>query len=378
MSDVVSLLILVGLLLGNAFFVAAEFALVSARVDQIEPRVAEGSARAARTLAAMRNVSQNMAGAQLGITLCSLGLGAVGEPAVAHLIEAPLHALHVPDALLHPIALVIALALVTVLHMVLGEMVPKNITIAGPDRAAIALGPPLATFTRLLKPVIWFFNTTANGFVRLFGVTPTDEVAASFDEAEIRSMITQSRREGLLGTEVSALAAGALTFEQHTVEDVLLPMDTVVTVPRSTTPRQLEAVVAEHGFSRYPVQGGDGSLVGFVHVKDVLGIDAAGRDRPIPDEHVNRLVPIAPGTGLPEVLSEMRAQGAHLGGVVDAGGGERRTVGLVALEDVLELLIGDVRDAAAEAAAEQARVMAGRAGRGSRGGQPAGAGAGGR
>ncbi|MGY1716954.1 hemolysin family protein [Geodermatophilus nigrescens] len=374
MSDVISLLILVALLLGNAFFVAAEFALVSARVDQIEPRVDAGSARAAKTLAAMRNVSQNMAGAQLGITLCSLGLGAVGEPAVAHLIEAPLHAAGVPDALLHPIALVIALSLVTVLHMVLGEMVPKNITIAGPDRAALALGPPLAAFTRLLKPVIWFFNTTANAFVRLFGATPTDEVAASFDETEIRSMITQSRREGLLGTEVSELAAGALTFEQHAVEDVLLPMDTVVTVPRSTTPRQLEAVVAEHGFSRYPVQGEDGSLLGFVHVKDALGVTGADRDRPMPDEHVTPLVPIAPGTKLPEVLSEMRAQGAHLGGVVAQEDGRRRTVGLVALEDVLELLIGDVRDAAAE----HTRQLADRAARGRRTGAEAGAGAGGR
>jgi CBS domain containing-hemolysin-like protein len=375
-SDVVSLLVLVALLLGNAFFVAAEFALVSARVDQIEPRAATGAPRAVKTLAAMRNVSQNMAGAQLGITLCSLGLGAVGEPAVAHLIEVPLHALHVPDALLHPIALVIALSIVTVLHMVLGEMVPKNITLAGPDRAALVLGPALAGFTRLLKPVIWFFNTTANVFVRLFGATPTDEVAASFDEAEIRSMITQSRREGLLGSEVSELAAGALQFEQHRVEDVLLPMDTVVTVPRSTTPRQLEAVVAEHGFSRYPVQGDDGTLVGFVHVKDALGVAAADRDRPIADDLVTPLVPLAPGTQLPEVLAEMRAQGAHLGGVVDSGGGERRTVGLVALEDVLELLIGDVRDAAAE----HTRVVADRARRGSGrlAGAQTGAGAGGR
>ncbi len=376
MSDVVSLLVLVALLLGNAFFVAAEFALVSARVDQIEPRAATGAPRAVKTLAAMRNVSQNMAGAQLGITLCSLGLGAVGEPAVAHLIEVPLHALHVPDALLHPIALVIALSIVTVLHMVLGEMVPKNITLAGPDRAALVLGPALAGFTRLLKPVIWFFNTTANVFVRLFGATPTDEVAASFDEAEIRSMITQSRREGLLGSEVSELAAGALQFEQHRVEDVLLPMDTVVTVPRSTTPRQLEAVVAEHGFSRYPVQGDDGRLLGFVHVKDALGVGADERDRPIADELVTPLVPIAPGTKLPEVLAEMRAQGAHLGGVVDSDDGERRTVGLVALEDVLELLIGDVRDAAAE----HTRVVADRARRGAgrRAGAETGAGAGGR
>ncbi|SEP24510.1 hemolysin family protein [Trujillonella endophytica] len=365
MSDAVSLLVLVALLLGNAFFVAAEFALVSVRADQIEPRAEAGSARAVKTLAALRNVSKMMAGAQLGITLCSLGLGAVGEPAVAHLIEKPMAAVGVPEALLHPVALVIALSLVTVLHMVLGEMVPKNITIAGPDRAALALGPALATFARLLSPVIWFFNTTANGFVRLFGVTPTDEVAASFDEAEIRSMITQSRKEGRLGREVGDLATGALTFEQHAVEDVLMPMASVVTVPRTTTPRQLEAVVAEHGFSRYPVRGDDGALAGFVHIKDALGAQGEARDRPMPEESVVPLVPLAPGSGLPDVLAEMRTQGAHLGVV----GPLADAVGVVALEDVLELLIGDVRDAAVELAADAA---------GRRTGAEAGAGSGGR
>ncbi|MGY1635609.1 hemolysin family protein [Geodermatophilus sp. SYSU D00742] len=359
MSDVVSLLVLVALLLGNAFFVAAEFALVSARVDQIEPRAEAGSARAGKTLAAMRNVSQMMAGAQLGITLCSLGLGAVGEPAVAHLIERPMAALGVPEGLLHPIALVIALSIVTVLHMVLGEMVPKNITIAGPDRAALVLGPPLAALVRVLKPFIWSFNTVANAFVRLFGVQPTDEVTASFDEAEIRSMITQSRKQGRLGTEVSELAAGALMFEQHAVESVLLPLDRVVTVPRTTTPRQLEAVVAEHGFSRYPVRGADDALTGFVHVKDVLAVEGEARDRPIAEEHLTPLVPLAPRSGLPDVLAEMRTQGAHLGHVVRDGA----TVGVVALEDVLEQLIGDVRDAAVDHAGADARVGAGAGGR---------------
>jgi CBS domain containing-hemolysin-like protein len=355
MSDAVALLVLVALLLGNAFFVAAEFALVSVRADQLEPRAEAGSARAVKTLAALRNVSKMMAAAQLGITLCSLGLGAVGEPAVAHLIEKPMESLGVPEGLLHPIALVIALSLVTVLHMVLGEMVPKNITIAGPDRAAVALGPPLAAFARLLTPVIWFFNTTANGFVRLFGVTPTDEVAASFDEAEIRSMITQSRKEGRLGREVGELAAGALTFEQHSVEDVLMPMVSVVTVPRTTTPRQLEAVVAERGFSRYPVRGDDGALAGFVHVKDALGVEGGGRDLPMPDDAVVPLVPLAPGSTLPDVLAEMRTQGAHLGVV----GPLDDPAGVVALEDVLELLIGDVRDAAADLAASRTGAEAG-------------------
>jgi CBS domain containing-hemolysin-like protein len=346
---VVSLLILVALLLGNAFFVAAEFALVSTRADQIEPRAEAGSQRAVKTLAAMRNVSEMMAGAQLGITLCSLGLGVVGEPAVAHLIEVPLEAAHVPEGLLHPISLAIALALITVLHMVLGEMVPKNITLAGPDRAALALGPPLAALVRVLRPFIWSFNALANAFVRLFGVQPTDEVAASFDEAEIASMVTQSRREGRLGSEVGELAAGALTFEKHEIDAVLLPIEEIVTVPRSTTPRQLEAAVAQHGFSRYPVRGddlpGDGTdLLGFVHVKDVLDADA--RDEPITEEHITPFVELGPGDALPEVLATMRRAGTHLGRVVVAG----RTEGLVALEDVLEQLIGDVRDAAADRA----------------------------
>ncbi|MCW2635735.1 MAG: hypothetical protein JWM59_2491 [Verrucomicrobiales bacterium] len=342
---VLSLLIVVALLLGNAFFVAAEFALVSVRADQLEPRAAAGSARAVKTLAAIRNVSQMMAGAQLGITLCSLGLGAVGEPAIAHLIEAPLAAVHVPEGLLHPIALTVALALVTVLHMVLGEMVPKNITLAGPDRAALLLGPPLAALVTVLRPFIWFFNTLANAFVRLFGVRPTDEVAASFDEAQIQSMVAQSRREGRLGSEVGELAAGALAFEHHDIDAVLLPMSELVTVPRSTTPRQLEAAVAEFGFSRYPVCADDGALLGFVHVKDVLDAEGPDRDQPIPAEELTPFVELRSDLALPEVLAAMRRAGAHLGRVVDDGG---RLLGVVALEDVLEQLIGDVRDAAAE------------------------------
>ena len=357
MSDVLSLLVLLALLLGNAFFVAAEFALVSARADQLEPRAEAGSVRARKTLAAMRNVSQMMAGAQLGITLCSLGLGAVGEPAVAHLVEAPLKAVGAPEGMLHPVSLVIALALVTVLHMVLGEMVPKNITIAGPDRAALVLGPPLAMLVRLLKPFIWFFNVVANGFVRLFGVQPTDEVAASFDEGEIRSMIAQSRREGVLGSEVSELATGALTFEQNDVASVLLSPDSLVTVPRESTPRQLEGVVAEHGYSRYPMRRDDGSLAGYVHVKDVLGTGPTSRDQPVPDQAVKAFVELGPGTPLPEVLREMRRSGSHLGRVRDGD----RVLGLVALEDVLEQHIGDVRgaDVAEPATAVQAGAGAG-------------------
>ena len=162
MSDATAIAVAVVLLGANAFFVGAEFALISARRATIEPRAAAGSRRARTTLAAMENVSLMMAGAQLGITICSLGLGAIGEPAVAHLIEAPFASAGVPGALLHPIAFTIALAIVVFAHVVIGEMVPKNIALAGPDRAALLLAPPLAFIVRVLKPVIAVLNAVAN------------------------------------------------------------------------------------------------------------------------------------------------------------------------------------------------------------------------
>src|SRR3712207_8896 len=181
--------------------------------------------------------------------------------------------------------------------------------------------------------MFFFFNDTAT----------TEIYTLSLHDA-LPILVHQSRQEGRLGSEVGELAAGALTFDRDELESVLLPLDRLVTVPRSTTPRQLEAVVAEHGFSRYPVRDDAGELLGYVHVKDVLGVDAAARDLPIADERVIGLIPLAPGSALPDVLTAMRDAGAHLGRVVDGG----RTAGLVAREDVLERLLGDIPDAAAE------------------------------
>ncbi len=237
----------------------------------------------------------------------------------------------------------VALALVTVLHMVLGEMVPKKHHHRR-QGAALALGPPMVKVVAVLKPFIWFFNTTANGFVRLFGVTPTDEVSASFDSSEIRSMITRSRSQGLLGVEVSELAAGALSFETHDARSVLLPSADLVTVHRGITPRELEAVVAEHGFSRYPVCGPDGSWTGFVHVKDALG--ATDRDSPPPAAASSRSSSCRPTSRCPRCCRRCAGPGSTWPVLADG-----EVIGVVAMEDMLEQLIGDVRDAAVEPSA---------------------------
>src|SRR6201991_708083 len=176
MSSGTAVVVAVLLLLGNAFFVGAEFALVSARRTQIEPRADAGSRMARTTLRAMENMSLVIGVNQLGITVCSLVLGAVGEPAVAHVLEPAFEAVHVPDSLLHPISFVVGLAIVVYLHVVLGEMIPKNIALAGPDRAALVLGPPIWAIVTVLRPVVVLINAIAALVLRLFGVQLRDEV----------------------------------------------------------------------------------------------------------------------------------------------------------------------------------------------------------
>ncbi|MDD9205830.1 CNNM domain-containing protein, partial [Georgenia sp. 10Sc9-8] len=205
----VALVVFVVLLLGNAFFVGAEFALVSARRTQIEPRAAEGGRAARVALKGMENVSLMMAGAQLGITACSLGLGAVGEPAVARIIEVPFVAAGMPSGLVHPVALVISLVIVVFLHMVLGEMVPKNIALAGPDRAALVLGPVHYGIVWVLRPVIWLVNELANLILRALKVEPKDEVTSAFTREEVAGFVAESGREGLLDDDELTLLTGA-------------------------------------------------------------------------------------------------------------------------------------------------------------------------
>ncbi|GAB2856039.1 hemolysin family protein [Nocardioides pacificus] len=343
MSDLTAVLVAVLLLAFNAFFVGSEFALLSARRSQIEPKALEGSRVAKTTLRAMENVSLVMAGAQLGITICSLGLGAVGEPAVAHLLEPMLHAVHVPDQLLHPIAFMVALTVVVYLHVVLGEMVPKNIALAGPDRAALVLGPPMMGVVTVLKPIIVSLNAIANGALRLLRVEPTDEVNSTFTREEVAALVEESRGEGLLEQGQYDRLAGALGFTEKSVEAVLMPLDTLATVRRGSTAADVEDLCAATGFSRFPVQRDDGELLGYLHIKDVLEPDESRRERVIDDKWIRPFALVREGDALHEALETLQRKGAHLARVVTPDG---RLLGLATLEDVLEELVGEIRDAA--------------------------------
>ncbi|MBD8504935.1 HlyC/CorC family transporter [Hoyosella sp. G463] len=338
MIDITGMLIGIALLLGNAFFVGAEFALVSVRRTQIEPLAESGSRLARWTLRAVDNVSLMMAGAQLGITMCSLGLGAVAEPAVAYFLEIPLEALGVPSALLHPIAVVIALTIVLSLHMTVGEMVPKNLAIAGPARAAMVLGPILYVIVQVAKPLLLLINFLANTVLRLIRVTPRDNVAAAFTAEEVASFVSESKAEGVIDEEEHQLLSGALSISSETIDSITVPRSELTVLPRSATIAQAQAECVRTGYSRFPLADDNGQLTGYVHVKDLL--DASlDPGAPLPGDVIRALPRFAADTLLDDALDGMQEGGVHVALVTD---GTSAVMGVVMLEDVVERLIGEI------------------------------------
>lgn len=330
--------IAVVLLLLNAFFVGSEFALISARRSAVEPMAQQGDRRAVITLRAMEQVSLMMATAQLGITLCSLGLGAVGEPALAHLIEAPLGALGIPGALLHPIAFALALLIVVVLHVVIGEMIPKNIALAGPDRAALWLGPPLMLTGRLLLPLTASMNWLANQVLHLMKVEPRDEIASTFTRDEVHQMVEESSREGLLDEHERDLLARALHFEEGAVDDLVVPAKDVVATHRRADCGAVEELGRRSGFSRIALydHAVPDRFVGYVHLKDVLSNDPATLDQQVPRQAIRRLPALPEGSSAREALELMRRTQAHMLQVQR----DASTIGVVLMEDVLAQMVG--------------------------------------
>ena len=342
MSDTTAMLVALLLLAGNAFFVGAEFSLISARRDRLETLQARGRVRAGMVIRASEHLSQMLAAAQLGITICSLGLGSLGEPSVAHQLEWLLRPLEVPDAVQHAVAFVVALGIVTVLHILLGEMVPKNIAIAGPERTALWMVPPLVTWARLMRPVIAVLNWVANHVLRMFGVQPRDELESGYSPDELANLISDSSREGLLDSQEHRRLTQTLATMARTVADVAIPLSRVTTLPAGASLGDVERAVRETGFSRFPLVAADGTLAGYLHVKDVLDLLDEPPDTPVPSGSVRPLPDVAADAKLDEALALLRRSRSHLARVVGTGGD---IAGVVALEDLVEEYVGTVRDA---------------------------------
>ncbi|MEC4571409.1 hemolysin family protein [Streptomyces virginiae] len=334
---VIQLLIGLATLVVNAFFVGAEFALISVRRSQIEPYAEQGDRRARAVLWGLEHVSALMAAAQLGITLCTLVLGVVAEPAIAHLLTPLFDLVGVPSGLTHAISFVVALALATYLHMLFGEMLPKNVALSEPVRTALVLGPPLVTLTRALRPVIFAINAFANTLLRLLRVEVKDEVAATFSDDELARMVKDSSDAGLLDDRASERLHDALELGRRPVNDVVLPAERVISAREGITPAGLERLSAESGYSRFPVVDAQQRILGYLHVKDALDADGESRDEPFPASALRPIAQVRAETPLDDVLTAMRRSRTHLAAVL---GAEDAMTGLVTMEDVLRELFG--------------------------------------
>ncbi|SFB57765.1 Hemolysin, contains CBS domains [Amycolatopsis marina] len=343
MSDGVAIALIGVLLLANAFFVGAEFSLISSRRDRLEALLEQGNTRARIVINASRNVSRMLAGAQLGITICSLLLLQFGEPAIAHQLESAFNALGlpVPSYVVHVIAFAVALIAMTLLHVLIGEMVPKNIAIAEPERLALWLVPAHVVWVKLTNPFIWLLNSVANAILRVVKVEPKDELETAYTSDELADLLSESRREGLLEQSEHRRLSQTLSSVQKTVADVLVPIGELKTLPSTPSVGDVERAVSSTGFSRFPVRTAAGDLIGYIHVKDVL--DQAG-DEPettVPESKTRHLTELPVTARLDEALSAMRADGSHLARAIDTN---REVVGVVALEDLVEEYVGTVRD----------------------------------
>jgi CBS domain containing-hemolysin-like protein len=345
MNSVWAILLAILLIALNAFFVAAEFALISARRDRLEALAEQGRASAVTVIRAGEQLPAMLAGAQLGVTIASLLLGRIAEPAVAGLLQTVFGLTGIPAALLHTLAFIIALGLVVTLHVLLGEMVPKNIALAGPERTAMLLVPAYLPYVRAARPVIVLYNKCANGILRLLGVQPKDELDSTVSTVELSEMIAESLSEGLLDQEEHVRLTRALRIRTRVVGDVALPLAkvhavSVAAVGFGPTIGVVEQALSQTGHSRFPVVDRDGNYLGYLHIKDVLAFS----DDPhtVIDLALVRALPQIPQSlGLPDALSRMRRSNSHLA-LVTADDGS--VVALVALEDLVEDLIGSMRD----------------------------------
>ncbi|MFJ2436606.1 hemolysin family protein [Streptomyces anulatus] len=334
MSFPMALFVTVLLLIGSGFFVAAEFALVASKRHRMEQAAARGQRGARAALAGMRELSLMLAGAQLGITICTLGLGSVSKPAISHELDPLLERLGLPAALSYGIAFALAMIVVVFLHMVIGEMAPKSWAIAHPERSAMLLSPAFRAVVGAVRPLIRLLNAISNALVRLCRVTPRDELTSVHNRDQLTHLIEESERLGLISKGDSGLMTRSLTEPGSPVSVLRTPVERIATVPADAGLDRILATAAEADRTRLLVRDGE-EILGSVHARDALVARAGGRDvlardlaRPVPE--------LAPDATAAHAVEQLRERRATIAVVRDAEGG---LTGLVSLDDLLARLL---------------------------------------
>lgn len=359
LSTILNLLLVVFLVIGNGFFVATEFAFVKVRKSRIESLANAGNRAAKRLLNQLNNLNAYISATQLGITLFSLGLGWVGEPAVASLLEPGLVWLGTATgltflssgAILHTISFAIAFSFITFMHIVFGELAPKTMALELSEKVSLVVSLPMEIFYRVFYYPIRLLDWTGVKTVRLFGLHPSGEHGSSYTEDEIRQLINLSEKSGHLNEEERTLIHQVFEFSDTIVREAMIPRTEVVSVPHTSSPEEIAHVFREHGFSRLPVyRDSFDDIIGVIHSKEVMQY-LLNRPETFRIERVlMKPLYVVDTARLEDVLRQMQEAKSHFAFVVDEHGGVE---GIITLEDLLEEIVGEISDEHDEEVEEQ-------------------------
>ena len=330
----------------NGLFVAAEFAFVKIRTSKVEEMVQEGKTSAGIVKEAIGNLDGYLAVCQLGITIASLGLGALGEPAIATLIEPLLEPFGISEGTLHFVAFVVAFGIITFLHVVFGELAAKSFAIARPEGTSLLVAPFMKLFYYAFWPGVWVFNGTANAFVRMFGVPPASEAEEAHSEEELRLIIGQSTEQGVLKEDEEGMLRAIIQLEETNAREIMVPRPNIESIPAEMRLEELFSVVAEGEHTRYPIFEDDAGerIVGVIHAKDVLRAanEAGNLEADVTARDLKRdVLTIPENRSVDKILKDLRAQRLQMAVVIDEWGSFE---GLLTLEDIVEEIVGEITD----------------------------------
>lgn len=338
---IINLFLLVLLLALTAFFVGAEFAVVKIRMSRIDQLIAEGNKKAVMAKKVASELDYYLSACQLGITVTALGLGALGKPAIEQLLYPVFNLLNASPSVASVASYAIAFALVTFLHVVVGEMAPKTLAIQFAEKLTLLLAPPLYWFGKVMKPFIWALNGSAQVVLRLMGIKPAKHEQA-YSEEELKIVMTQSYQGGEIDQTELEYMENVFSFDERVAKDIMVPRTELVTLNKDMSYEEIVKVLDEHNYTRYPVteDGDKDHIIGVVNVKKMLTQMAWGRNRQL-DEFVRDLPVVLEVTRLQDALLKMQQERVHMLLVIDEYGG---TSGILAMEDILEELVGEIRD----------------------------------
>ncbi|WP_264737985.1 hemolysin family protein [Cytobacillus firmus] len=339
-------LLLIALLIAlTAFFVATEFAIVKVRVSRIDQLIAEGNKRAIAAKRVVTHLDEYLSACQLGITITALGLGWLGEPTVEKLLHPVFARFEIAESLTHILSFGIAFALVTFLHVVVGELAPKTVAIQKAEAVTMAFAAPIIWFYRLMFPFIWFLNGSARVLVGIFGLKPASEHEIAHSEEELRILLSESYKSGEINKNELKYVNNIFEFDERIAKEIMVPRTEMITIASDDTIEDIMQTIQTENYTRYPVEDGDkDNIRGFINVKEFLTASLTNRINPENlelDSFINPVIHVIESIPIHDLLVKMQKERIHIAILMDEYGG---TSGLVTVEDILEEIVGEIRD----------------------------------